>query len=89
MNFWLNMSSTYPSLARKAIPQLLVFPGTRECEQGFSALMSIKTKNRSCLDAPGHDFRCAVILVEPRIDQLVYSRRNNCSLLTKYCLAKV
>jgi len=26
INFWLNMSSTYPSLAQKAIQQLLVFP---------------------------------------------------------------
>ena len=67
--------SKHPSLAQKAIPQLLVFPSTWECEQGFSALVSIKTKSRNCLDAPGHDFRCAVSLVEPRIDQLVEKKQ--------------
>jgi len=48
--------------------------------------MSIKTKSRNGLDAPGHDLQCAGSLIKPRIDQLVL---NNCSLLTKYCLATV
>jgi len=45
-------------------------PSTWEFEQGFSALLSIKTKSRNCLDALGHDFRCATSSFEPRIDQL-------------------
>ena len=60
LNLWLSMSSTYQSLAQNAIPHLLVFPSTWECEQGFSATMSIKTKSRNRLHAPGHDFRCPV-----------------------------
>ena len=28
INLWLTMSSTYPTMAQKAIPQLLVFPST-------------------------------------------------------------
>ena len=28
INFWLTMSSAYPTLAQKVIPQLIVFPST-------------------------------------------------------------
>ena len=68
IDFWLIMGSTYPTLAKNAIPQLLVFPSTWECEQGFSGLMAIKSKSRNCLTEPGHDFRCAVSNFKPRID---------------------
>ncbi|KAF2361138.1 Protein of unknown function DUF4817 [Trinorchestia longiramus] len=43
---------------------------TWECEQGFLVFMTIKSKSRNRLDAPEHDFRCAVSKVMPRIDQL-------------------
>ena len=49
INFWLTMSSTYPTLAQKAIPQLLVFSSTWKCEQGFSVMMNIKSKSRIVL----------------------------------------
>ena len=49
IDFWLIMGSTYPTLAQNAVRQLLVFPSTRECEQGFSALMAIKSKSRNRL----------------------------------------
>ena len=74
-NFWLSMESSYPNLATHAVPQLLVFPSTWECEHRFSALMSIKSKSRNRLAAPGHDFRCAVSKVIPRIDQLVEKKQ--------------
>jgi len=75
IDFWLIMGSTYPTLARNAIRQLLVFPSTWECEQGFSALMAIKSKSRNRLTEPGHDFRCAVSTAMPRIDQLVQKKQ--------------
>ena len=75
LNFWLSMSSTYQNLAQNVVPHLLVFPSTWECEQGFSAMMSIKTKSRNHLHAPGHDFRCAVSSVKPRIDKLVAKKQ--------------
>ena len=75
INFWLTMSYTYPTLAQKAIPRLLIFPSTWECEQGFSALMSIKSKSRNCFTSTFHDFRCAVSTVAPRINQLVQERK--------------
>ena len=46
INFWLRMASSYSTLASHAIPQLLIFPSTWYCEQGFSALMTIKSKKR-------------------------------------------
>ena len=68
INFWLNMESSYPNLATHVVPQLLIFLSTWERKQGFSALMSIKSKRRNSLAAPGHDFRCALSKVVPRID---------------------
>ncbi|XP_068203550.1 zinc finger BED domain-containing protein 5-like [Palaemon carinicauda] len=43
LNFWVSRASSYPTLARHAVPQLLIFPSTWECEQGFSAFMAIKS----------------------------------------------
>ena len=75
INFWVMMSSTCPTLAQTAIPQLLVFPSTRECEQGFSAMMSIKSKSRNRLTSTSHDLRCAVSTVAPPINQLVQEKQ--------------
>ncbi|XP_076799803.1 protein FAM200A-like, partial [Clavelina lepadiformis] len=75
INFWLTMVSSYPTLASHAVPQLLIFPSTWECEQGFFAMVTIKSKKRNRLVAPGRDFRCAVSKVIPRIDQLVEKKQ--------------
>ena len=71
INFSLSIESSYPNLANHAVPQLLIFPSKWECEQGFSALMSIKSKSWNRLATPGYDFRFAVSKVIPQIDQLV------------------
>ena len=60
INIWLSMESSYPNLATHAVPQLLIFPSTWQCEQGFSASISKKLKSWNRLVAPGDDFRCAV-----------------------------
>ena len=39
LKLWLSMASSYPTLAHKAITQLLIFPTTWECEQGFSTFV--------------------------------------------------
>ena len=69
IDFWLIVGSTYPTLARNAVRQLLIFPSTWECEQGFSVLMAIKSKSRNRLTEPKYDFRWAVSKVAPGIDQ--------------------
>ena len=75
INFWLSVASLYPNLACVAVSRLLIFPYTWEWKQGFSALLTIKSKSRNCLGMPEHDFRCAVSEVIPRIDQLVEKKQ--------------
>ena len=60
ITFWLDVAASYPTLASRAVSQLLVFPSTWECEQGFSTFLNIKLKKRNRLVAPKHDFPCAV-----------------------------
>jgi len=54
-------------LASHAVSQLLIYPSSWEWEQGFSAVITIKSKSRNRLTAPEHDFRCTVSEVIPRI----------------------
>ena len=42
--FRLNVSPSYPALAKNAIPQLLIFSTTWECKHGFSTFLTIKSK---------------------------------------------
>ena len=65
------MACLHSTLASHAVPQLLIFLSTWECEQGFSLMMNIKSKSRNRPGAPGHDFQCAVSKFMQRIDQLV------------------
>ncbi|XP_076812724.1 zinc finger BED domain-containing protein 5-like [Clavelina lepadiformis] len=84
LDFWLTMASTYPTLARNAVPQLLVFPQHGSVSE---ALMAIKSKSRNCLTKPEHDFRCAVSNVLPRIDKLV--QKKSCIYQIKLCFLAI
>ena len=74
-NFWLNVSFSYPTLAKNAITQLLVFPATWECKQGFSFFLTIKSKTADRLVNPEHDFRCFVSKISPRLAKLVEEKQ--------------
>ena len=77
INFWLDFAASYPTLASRAVSQLLTFPLTWKCELGFSTFLNIKSKKRNRLVAPQHDFRCAVSeSIKPRIDRLVDNKRS-------------
>ena len=69
--FWLNLSLSYPALAKNAIPQFLIFPTTWEYKQGFSTFLTIKSKTRNRLVNPEHNFRCSVSKISPRLAKLV------------------
>ena len=43
-NFWLRVSSSYPTLVKNAFTQLLVFPTIWECEQGFLLFLQSRQK---------------------------------------------
>ena len=68
--FWLTANSKYKDLSQKAIFKLLQFPSTYLCEQAFSSMTTIKTKQRSRLqlEAP---LRLAVSKINPRIEMMV------------------
>ena len=51
----LNVSPSYMALAKNEIPQLLIFPITWECKQGFST-STIKSKTRNRLVNLEHNF---------------------------------
>ena len=74
-SFRLNVSSSYSTLAKNAITQLLVFSTTSECEQGFSNFLVIKSKARNHLENPGHDFRCSMSKISPRLAKLVEEKQ--------------
>ena len=69
INFWLDFAASYPTLAFRAVSQLLIFPSTLKCELGFSTFLNIKSKKLNRLVASHHDFRRAVSeSIKPRID---------------------
>lgn len=69
--FWCKRAISYPMLRETALKYLVVFSTTFLCEQGFSSLLLIKTKQRSRMDA-GSDVRVALSKnIPPRISQLV------------------
>ena len=41
INFWLNFATSYSTLASRAVSQLLIFPSTWECKQGFSTFLNV------------------------------------------------
>jgi hypothetical protein len=47
-NFWFAAHKEFSELSDAPITYLLAFPLIYLCEQGFSALTSIKTKHRNC-----------------------------------------
>ena len=73
--FWLDTSLSYPALEKNAIPQLLIFPTTRECEQEFSTFLTIKSKTRNRLLNSKHNFRCSVSKISPRLAKLVEEKQ--------------
>ena len=74
-NFWLNISTTYPVLAKNAIPQFLIFPTTWKCEQGFFTFLTIKSKTRNLLVNPEHDFQCSVSKISQRFAKLAEEKQ--------------
>ena len=74
MKFWSRMSQHFPSGAAMAVRELLMFPSTYLCEQGFSTLLYIKNKYRArlCVE-PG--LRVALSKTEPKIDELVKAKQ--------------
>jgi len=58
-NIWTPQIAAFPNSTKKALGVLVPFATTHLCEAGFSNLLQVKTKSRSCLDA-WHDMHLAL-----------------------------
>ena len=75
IDFRLNVSFLYPTLAKKTTTRLFVFLTTWEFEQGFSIFLTIKSKSVNRLVNPIHDFRCSVSKISLRLAKLVEKKQ--------------
>ena len=57
---WCSQQHSYQSLAKQAISTLIPFATTYLSKAAFSALVTLKTEHRNCLDVQ-HDMRVAVV----------------------------
>uniref|UniRef100_A0A8D9EX81 SCAN domain-containing protein 3 n=1 Tax=Cacopsylla melanoneura TaxID=428564 RepID=A0A8D9EX81_9HEMI len=70
--FWCKKALAYPKIRNMAVRLLTLFSTTYLCEQGFSNVLAIKTKQRSKLVNPEFDLRLALVKnITPRIDMMV------------------
>jgi hypothetical protein len=68
-DFWIYAHKEYKELSHTAISHFLPFPSTYLCEQGFSALTSIKTKHRNRLN-PESALILTLTKIRPQIEEL-------------------
>ena len=80
--FWTFASLEYKNISNVAITQLLPFHSTYLCEQGFSALTTIKTKLRNRLD-PEPSLTLALTNIRPRISQILELKQHHSSIRFK------
>ena len=69
ITFWSSVHRLHPRLCMKALEALLPFATTYLCEQGFSAVACIVTKQRNALILEP-DMRLAISKIQPRIEDL-------------------
>ena len=72
-NFWCSQQNSYQSLAKQAISTLISFATTYRSEASFSALVTIKTKQRNRLGVQ-HDMRVALSKTQPQFSVLVQKK---------------
>ena len=69
--FWLSQTEVFRNLSRIALNLLLLFSTTYLCEQGFSTLMHMKTKERSRLKSVDNQTRVCLSGIVLRFELLV------------------
>ena len=69
--FWIFLCKEGTAISKEALKLLCQFPNTYLCETAFSALTTIKNKNRSCLKEVDMCMRTALSNVEPRFKKIV------------------
>ncbi|XP_014664178.1 PREDICTED: protein FAM200A-like [Priapulus caudatus] len=71
--FWTAVKKDKPIIGEEVMKVLVPFGTTYLCEQGFSALTNIKTKQRNALE-PCHDLRVALTSIAPRLDSIIANK---------------
>ena len=77
--FWYGTSGEYPNLAKKAISLILPFSTSYLCEQAFSAMATIKSKQRNRLLSLEDDMRVALSTIRPDIKSLCSKHQSQVS----------
>jgi hypothetical protein len=77
-DFCIYARKEYKELSDTAISHHLPFPSTYLCEQGFSALTSIKTKHRNRLN-PESALILSLTNIRPRIEELACRKQSQSS----------
>ena len=72
--YWIFVKEECPTIYRKAINILLQFSTSNMCEQVFSYLTSIKSKDRGRLLSVENEIRVCLFNVRPRITYLCSKR---------------
>ena len=73
--FWISVKKEFPAIHRKAINILLQFSNSYMCEQAFSHLTSIKSKERNSLLSVEEEMRVSLSKIRPRIRHLCSKRQ--------------
>jgi hypothetical protein len=69
--FWFSPPQEDPIITEKAIKILLAFSTPYLCEAGFSAMSTMKRKNRSGLQTPEEDLRLCLSTIRPRREDIM------------------
>lgn len=77
--FWHATLGEYPNLGQKAISLLLPFSTSYLCEQAFSAMATIKSKQRNRLLSLEDDMRVALSTIRPDIKSLCSKHQSQVS----------
>ncbi|VVC29741.1 Hypothetical protein CINCED_3A012925 [Cinara cedri] len=73
--FWIYAQAEFPEISIKAITILLPFSTSYLCEQGFSAVTTIKSIKRERLRSVEEELRVSLSTVRSRIKRLCSTRQ--------------
>jgi hypothetical protein len=68
--FWISIRKEYPVISAKAVNILLLFSTSYFCEQAFSCLTNVKSKERNRLLSVEEELRVCLSKIRPRIQHL-------------------
>ena len=77
--FWVQIKTKYPHVAKKALVMLIQFSTSYLCELGFSALANIKTNKRERLKTLEEEMRVCLSTIQPNLKRICQSHQAHTS----------